>query len=59
MGTVHEYQHIIMIISRSVLLRMENDLENSSRENQNTLFMFKSVLFFKNRAVYEIMWIIL
>jgi len=41
------------IISRSVLLRMRNDVSDKSRrENQNTHFMFSN-FFFKYHAVYE------
>jgi len=49
-GTLHEYQHIFTIISRSFLLRMRNVSDKICRENQNTHFVFE------NRAVYEIMW---
>jgi len=54
MGTLLEYQHIFMIISRSVLLTTRNVSDKSSRESQNTHFMFKH--FFFNLAIYEIMW---
>ena len=35
---------------------MRNDSEKLCRENQNTYFVFKTLFFFENRAVYEIMW---
>jgi len=37
MGTLREDQHTFVIISRSVLLRMGNVSDSSSRENQNTI----------------------
>jgi hypothetical protein len=43
------------IISRSILIRMRNVSDKSSRENQNTHFVFSN-FFFKSRAVCEIMW---
>ena len=43
------------IISRSVLFRIRNVPDKSSRENQNTHFAFNN-FFFENRAVYEIGW---
>ena len=45
----------ILIISRSVRLRMRNVSDKSFRENQNTHFVFSDI-FFENCAVYEIMW---
>ena len=44
------------IISRSVLLRVNNVSDKTCRENQNTHFMFNNFYFSENRAVYEIMW---
>jgi hypothetical protein len=44
----------LLIISRSVLLRMRNVSDKSCRENQNTHFVLNK--FFENRAVCEIMW---
>jgi len=47
----------LLIISRSVHLRVRNISDKCSRENQNTHFMFSNFFFSsKNRAVYEIMW---
>jgi hypothetical protein len=47
----------LLIISRSVLLRMRNVFDKYCRENQNTYFVFNNfVFFFEIRAVYEIMW---
>jgi hypothetical protein len=51
---VHEDHNTFFILSRSVLLRMRNVSDESSRENRNTHFMFDT--FFLNRAVYERMW---
>jgi hypothetical protein len=53
---LHEDQCTIFIISRSLLLRMRNVADKRCREYQNTHFMFSSVLFFENRARFEIMW---
>jgi hypothetical protein len=48
-------KNTILIISRSVL-RIRNVLDKICTENQNTHLMFNFFFFFKNRAVYEIMW---
>ena len=44
-GTLHEDRHTLMIICRSVLLKMRNVSDKSCRENQNTHFMFNNVFF--------------
>jgi hypothetical protein len=56
-GTLHsdQYGPTYFIISRSVLLTMENISGNSFRENQNTHFMLSN-FFFSNRTVCETMW---
>jgi hypothetical protein len=53
-GRLHEEVCAFMIISRSILLRMRNLLDNSSRENQNTNFMLKN-FFPKIVSFFEIM----
>jgi hypothetical protein len=55
--TLHEDQYTCtyMIVTRLVLLRMNNFSDNSCTENQNAHFIFKKV-FFENRAIREIMW---
>jgi hypothetical protein len=55
-GTLHEDQHTFSIISRSLLLRMNDISEKSGGENRTTHFMFNNFFFYENRAVYEIMW---
>ena len=60
-GTLHKYLCTFMIISRWILLRIKNISDNTSRENQNTHFMFNKVPHphpptTENRAVYEIVW---
>jgi hypothetical protein len=55
-GTLHEEQYKLLIISRSVLLRMGNISDKSCRENQNTHFTFNNFFSPENRAVYDIMW---
>ena len=47
-------QIYILIISRSVLLRMKNVSEKSYIENQNTHFTFYNFFFSENRSIYEI-----
>jgi hypothetical protein len=42
MGTLHEDQYTFLITCRSVLFRMGNILEKSSRENPNTYFMYNN-----------------
>jgi len=56
MGTLYEDQYTLMIISRSVLLRMRNVLDKHCRENQSKPLMF-SKFFFEYHAVYEIITI--
>jgi len=41
-GTLHEDQYTFPIIPRSPPLKVRHVAEKSCRENQNTLFMFKS-----------------
>jgi len=53
-GMLHDNQYKVLIIFRSVLLRMHNASDKRCRENQNTRFMFNN--FIKNCDVYEIMW---
>ena len=48
---LHIYDYISHMYSKN-----ENVSDNICRGNQNTHFVFSSVLFFGNRAVYEIMW---
>jgi len=56
-GTLHEDRQIVLIISRSVVLRVRNVSDKSCTENQNTHFVFSNFFIsFENRAVYEIMW---
>ena len=43
-GTSHEDQYTLVIMSRSVPLRMKNVSDKSRRKNQNTHFM--SIIFF-------------
>jgi len=54
-STVHEDPYTLLIISRSVLLRMRNVSDRSCRGIQNTFYIQKH-FFPENRAVYEIMW---
>jgi len=51
-GTLHEDLWTIMIIFRSVLLKMRNGADKSCRENQNTLFMFND--FFSLNRVHNL-----
>ena len=55
-GTLHEDHWTILIISRSVLLRMKKVSDKSFRNTRNTHFMFDNFFSPKNRAVDEIMW---
>ena len=57
-GTLHEDRYTFFIISRSFLLRMKNVSDKSCRENQNTFYL-QPLFFSENRAVYEIMNLIL
>ena len=50
-GTLHDGQYIFLIISCSVL-RRRDVLGKRCRENQIHIY----VVFFLNRAAYEIMW---
>ena len=43
------------LLSRSILLIMQNVSDKSCRGNKNTHFVFNNFLFFENRAVHEIM----
>jgi len=54
MDTLHNNQYAFLVISRSVLRRMRNISDISSRGNHKTHFMFNNY-FFENRAVCEIM----
>jgi hypothetical protein len=50
------WSHVhIMIISRSVLLRMKNSADKCCRWNKNPCFIFNNFFFFENHAVYEIL----
>jgi len=42
-GTSHEDQYTFWIISRSVLVRMRNALDESCRENENIHFVFNNL----------------
>ena len=53
-GTLHEDQHLFLIKSRTLLLRMRNVSDKSCRENQSRHFMFTN-FFFENRNFYEVM----
>ena len=55
MGVLHEDQYAFFITSRSDLLRIGNVSNKSCRENQNT-HLVRSITFFENRVVYEIVW---
>jgi hypothetical protein len=48
-------ESLCILISRSILLRMRNVSDKTSRGNENTHFMFNNFSP-ENRAVYEIMW---
>ena len=50
-GTLDEKQYTIMILSRSVLLRMQN-VQTKFVKIKHHIFTF----FPENRAVHEIMW---
>jgi hypothetical protein len=54
-GTSHDDQYTFFILSRSVLLRMGNFQVNLQRKSKH-IFYGQQILFFLNRAVYEIMW---
>jgi hypothetical protein len=55
MGTLHEDQYTLLIISRSFLRRMKNVLETKFVEKIETHILY-SIAFFDNLAIYEIMW---
>jgi hypothetical protein len=55
-GALHEDLRTFSIISRWILLQMENVSDKSCRETRNTHFMFKD-FFLENCVFYEIMWI--
>jgi len=42
MGTLHEDRYTFLIISRSVLLRVQNVSDKSCRKTQNTNFIFNN-----------------
>ena len=44
------------VISRRILLKMENASDQSCRENENTHFMVSNFFLAADHAVYEIMW---
>jgi hypothetical protein len=47
---------LILIRSRSFLLRLRNILDTCCEENRNTNFVFNNFFFSEKRAVYKIMW---
>ena len=53
-GTLHENQHIFMIISRSILLRKRNVSDRTRTGNKNTHFITNNFLL--KGTVYEIVW---
>ena len=53
--TLHEDRYTFMITSGLILLGMRNISDKSSRQNQNTRFVFGN-FFFENLALYELMW---
>jgi tetrahydromethanopterin S-methyltransferase subunit E len=53
MGTVHEHQYTVLIISCSILLEMRNISDKSYRENQYTHFIFNN---FFSKIVSLSMW---
>jgi hypothetical protein len=46
----------LLIISRSVLLKMRNVSGTNCGESQNTYIISNNFFFSENRAVYEITW---
>ena len=42
-GTLHEYLHTFMIVTRLILLRMRNVSDKPCRDNQNTHFVFNKL----------------
>jgi hypothetical protein len=55
-GYLYQGLCTFVIISRSVLLRMKNVLDNSCRDKQNTHFVCNNFFPPENRIVYEKMW---
>jgi len=55
MGTLHWEQHMFMIISHSVLLRMRNVSDINCAANQST-HVISNNFHSEYSAVYEIMW---
>jgi hypothetical protein len=55
MGTLQAEVCALMIISRSIILRMRNVSDKSCTGNQNALF-YVQYFFSESLAVYEIMW---
>ena len=53
-GTLPEAQYTFLIISSAVLLKMRN-VSDKICEKMKTRILF-SIIFFLNRAPYEIMW---
>jgi len=53
-GTLLEDQYTLVIVSRSVHLRMRNISDKSCKQDKNRHIVFND-FFFKSRAVYEIM----
>jgi hypothetical protein len=49
-------RYTVMIISRSVLLRIRNVSGKICGENQKTYCVFCNIISFENRTVYEITW---
>jgi len=43
MATLHEHQHIFVIIPRSFILRIRNVSDKSCRESQNAYFIFSNL----------------
>jgi len=54
--TLHGDQYALLIITRSVRLKMRIVLDKTCRDNQNINFMSNIPPPFENHAVYEIMW---
>jgi len=53
-GTEHENLFTLVIVSRSVLVRMRNVSDKSCRENKNKTFVFNTPLAPGNSAICEI-----
>jgi hypothetical protein len=51
-GTFYEDLGIFMRVSRRILLRIKNVLENICRENQDTHFMF-NIFFYKKIVPFK------